>query len=387
MPPRKRKAVEAPETPESGASRRRSSRVTSSGKTMQKTPASKRGGSAKDRGKSNGTKRAKIEEDDDYDAYQEDVDIQKNGNSEEDDDEEFDEAAPPKVTFIPHVKLRDEGGVPYKDDRLHKNTMEFLKDLKANNKRSWLKSNDAEYRRSLKDWNSYVETMSQKIIEKDETIPELPTKDIVFRIYRDIRFSNDPTPYKPHYSAAWSRTGRKGPYACYYIHLEPGKCFVGGGLWHPEASAVARLRASIDERPHRWRRVLCDPAFQRTFLPDAKVKKGKKGKDTKAEDEKAIFKAFADANKEGALKTKPKGFDADHRDIELLKLRNYVVGTKMSDDVFTTTKGQNEVIEVIGAMAGFVSFLNATVMPDPGMDDDSSDDDGEGGDEEEEGEE
>ena len=57
-------------------------------------------------------------------------------------------------------------------------------------------AHDPEYRRSLKDWETYVETMTQKMIEVDETIPELPFKDVNFRIYRDIRFSKDPTPYK-----------------------------------------------------------------------------------------------------------------------------------------------------------------------------------------------
>lgn len=57
-------------------------------------------------------------------------------------------------------------------------------------------ANDGEYRRSLKDWESFVETLTEKIVETDETIPELPLKDVIFRIYRDIRFSKDPTPYK-----------------------------------------------------------------------------------------------------------------------------------------------------------------------------------------------
>lgn len=172
-------------------------------------------------------------------------------------------------------------------------------------------------------------TLTQKIIEADETIPELPFKDVNFRIYRDIRFSNDPTPYKvssplkcrsrgrptdrfsqSHYSAAWSRTGRKGPYACYYVHCEPGICFVGGGLWRPGGGAVQKLRASVDERPRRWRRVLMDPTFRETFLPKAK------------DDEKSVLKAFADANAVGALKVRPKvshprpelgGFAADVR--------------------------------------------------------------------------
>lgn len=157
-------------------------------------------------------------------------------------------------------------------------------------------ANDPEYRRSLQDWNSYVEALMQTIIAADPTIPELPLKDVVFRIYRDIRFSNDPTPYKPHFSAAFSRTGRKGPYACYYVHCEPGgSCFIGGGLWHPDAAHLARLRASIDERPRRWRRVLLEDGFRRVFLPGAK-----------AGDEKSCLKAFCKSNGENALKKKPK---------------------------------------------------------------------------------
>lgn len=103
-----------------------------------------------------------------------------------------------------------------------------------------------------------------------------------------------PTP--SNHMAHRSRTGKKGPYACYYIHCEPGSNFVGGGLWHPDGPSVQKVRASIDERPRRWRRVLNDEAFKRTFLP-------KVAGSTNEED---VLKAFAERNKEGALKTKPK---------------------------------------------------------------------------------
>ncbi|KAK8037905.1 hypothetical protein PG994_014672 [Apiospora phragmitis] len=306
------------------------------------------------------------------------------GNGEDSDEEEFDEGN--RVTFEPLPQLRDTGGVEYEDTRIHPNTLAFLKDLKANNKRSWLRARDPEFRRSLKDWDSFVETLTEKITEADETIPELPLKDVVFRIYRDIRFSKDPTPYKPHYSAAWSRTGRKGPYACYYVHCEPGgHCFVGGGLWHPDKDAIAKLRASIDERPHRIRRVLSNPHFRRTFLP--KAKDG---------DDKSIIAAFTAANQENALKTKPQpsalwsvlifekqGFHPDHRDIELLKLRNFTVGTKIKDSDFTSSAAQDKIMALIEPMVDYVTFLNRVVMPDPGDDSDSDTDENnaEGGDE------
>ncbi|KAJ9239255.1 hypothetical protein DTO166G5_2424 [Paecilomyces variotii] len=134
---------------------------------------------------------------------------------------------PGKQVFIKKPKARDPGNTPYQDQTIHPNTMLFLQDLKENNDRQWLKAHDADYRAAKKDWDSFVDSLTEKVIEKDETIPELPAKDLVFRIHRDIRFSNDPTPYKTHFSAAWSRTGRKGPYAAYYVHLQPGSCFVG----------------------------------------------------------------------------------------------------------------------------------------------------------------
>ncbi|KAK9769254.1 hypothetical protein SCAR479_14074 [Seiridium cardinale] len=292
-------------------------------------------------------KKAKSESEDD-----------ENGNKDEDSDDED-----PRVEFIPLPKLRDTGGIDYEPETVHPNTMAFLKDLKANNKRTWLKMRDPEFRRSLKDWESFVETLTEKIIESDETIPELPLKDVVFRIYRDIRFSKDPTPYKPHYSAAWSRTGRKGPYACYYVHCEPGNCSVGGGLWHPDKDALAKLRAGVDERPHRIRRILMNPEFRQAFLPKAKA------------DEASVIAAFCESNKENALKTKPQGFHPEHRDIELLKLRNYTVGQKIKDSDLTSPNAQEKIMAIINPMVEYVTFLNNVVMPDPNFDSDSDEDD------------
>ncbi|KAI1631450.1 hypothetical protein F4809DRAFT_166433 [Biscogniauxia mediterranea] len=319
-------------------------------------------------------------------------------DEDDDDDEDEDEDGDDRITFIPLPQLRDTGGVEYADTRLHRNTMLFLRDLKANNQRSWLKMHDPEYRRSLKDWESFVETLTERIIDADETIPELPLKDVVFRIYRDIRFTKDPTPYKAHYSAAWSRTGRKGPYACYYVHAEPGRCLVGGGLWQPDSEALARVRASIDERPHRIRRVLLDPAFRRTFLPDAggeggKKKNKQKEKKTKGkgkrkskdagggeeeeeeeqqdDEEKAVLDAFARANAEGALKTKPKGFHPEHRDIELLKLRSFTISKQIPDEVLLGDDAQDRIMDIIRPMVPFITFLNRTARPDPDEETDS----------------
>nr|POF05978.1 hypothetical protein CFP56_53365 [Quercus suber] len=117
--------------------------------------------------------------------------------------------------IIKKIKARPAGDIPYSDDTIHANTMLFLSDLKVNNDRQWLKMHDAEFRQAEKDFYSFLEGLTEKLTEIDDTIPELPVKDIVsvciekmlygiftrtriqiFRIYRDVRFSKDPTPYK-----------------------------------------------------------------------------------------------------------------------------------------------------------------------------------------------
>ncbi|KAK7221039.1 hypothetical protein V2G26_009042 [Clonostachys chloroleuca] len=311
----------------------------------------------------------KSEEDqDDGDEYNDEKPEEEEDGDDDEDEDEDDEDAPPKVRIVPLEKMRDTGGVEYEDNKIHKNTLLFLKDLKVNNKRSWLKSHDGEYRRALKDWESFVDSAMLTAIDIDETIPELPVKDVIFRIHRDIRFSKDPTPYKPHFSAAFSRTGRKGPYACYYIHCEPKSSFIGGGLWCPDKDQLAKLRRSIDRHPERWREVLNTPELKRIYLPGVKPS---------ADDEKAI-EAFFDKNQSNALKKKPMGFDADHRDIKLLRLRNFTLGAKIDESSLTADTAQEKIAECFRGLEPFVSFLNDVVMPDPNRE--------ESEDEEEEGE-
>ncbi|MCJ1252077.1 hypothetical protein MMC30_009315 [Trapelia coarctata] len=277
------------------------------------------------------------------------------------------DVAPGQEIVIKLPKARQPGKTPYKDDTIHPNTMLFLKDLQQNNDREWLKVHDADFRQSQKDFDSFVESLTEKIIEQDDTIPELPSKDIVFRIYRDVRFSSDHTPYKPYFSAAWSRTGRKGPYAHYYVQIQPGGSFVGAGVWHPEAEPLGLLRRAVDRKGHKLKNVLMDPRIRKECLKGA------------PNDEKKVIKAFAAANAEGALKSKPKGFDADNPNIEILRLKNYTIGCKLKDDEVVSS-GITRISELVGIMAPFVTWMNSVVMPD----EDSSDDDEDEEEEEEE---
>ncbi|EMD69245.1 hypothetical protein COCSADRAFT_105516 [Bipolaris sorokiniana ND90Pr] len=256
---------------------------------------------------------------------------------------------------IKKPKARDAGDTPYLDHTIHPNTILFLKELAANNDRSWLKLHDPDFRVAFQDFTTFAEKVSEKIIEADETIPELPVKDVIYRIYRDIRFSKDPTPYKTYFSAAWSRTGRKGPYAHYYIQVQPkGGSFVGGGYWQPDAAALAKLRHDIDRKPHKIKSVLRNRNFRETFLGGVQ------------DDDKKAVKAFASLsmNQSNALKRNPKGYDHDHKDIDLLRLRNFTIGRTVADEVIVGTSGLERVAELVMAMVPFITYLNSVVMPD-----------------------
>ena len=91
-----------------------------------------------------------------------------------------------------------------------------------------------------------------------------------------------------------SRTGRKGPYAHYYLQIQPGGSFIGGGIWHPDAPPLSLLRQDVDRKPHKLKKVLLDPNIRKEFLKGA------------PNDEKKAVKGFVGQNAENMLKTKPK---------------------------------------------------------------------------------
>ncbi|KAJ6124417.1 Conserved hypothetical protein CHP02453 [Penicillium samsonianum] len=279
---------------------------------------------------------------------------------------------PGQEVIIAKPKARDAGKIPYQDETLHPNTRLFLIDLASNNDRQWLKAHDPDYRAAKKDFETFLESLTPKIAEVDATVPELPVKDLVFRIHRDVRFSKNPLPYKvgylplrvpvacvhvvgmrvTHFSAAWSRTGKKGPYAAYYVHFQPGSCFVGCGLWNPESEPLALLREDIDENSAGLKEVLRAPEMRREFLKGA------------SDDDDAVVDAFTHHNRESALKTKPKGYEADNKNIKLLRLRSFTIGKPIADDELTGDDAQEKIAALVGVMEPFVTYLNSVVMPD-----------------------
>jgi uncharacterized protein (TIGR02453 family) len=184
----------------------------------------------------------------------------------------------------------------------------FLAELAANNDRAWFSPRKAEYERLIKE---PLEALCAALPERFAAHGVPLTADArksPFRIYRDVRFAKDKSPYKTNAAAGFpysdagddARRGAGG-----YFHLAPGEIYVGGGMWHPEAAWVAAWRRTVLERPGDVHAALDDPAFRAEF---------------------------GELNGHERLSRPPAGVPADHPDLELLKVKDVGFGRRMSDD-------------------------------------------------------
>src|ERR1700744_4403630 len=122
-------------------------------------------------------------------------------------------------------------------------TITFLQKLSKNNNKPWFDANREAYAVAKEDFEILVGEILNGLSAAEPLFKEQKAKDCIFRIFRDVRFSKDKTPYKAHFGAFFSRGGRKYPGAGYYLHLEAGcKSFDGGGLWVPEAPLLKAVR-------------------------------------------------------------------------------------------------------------------------------------------------
>lgn len=237
--------------------------------------------------------------------------------------------------FIRKIPALPAGKTPYKTTTIHPNTLTFLEELKLNNDRDWFQQRELQFRKAKEDFDSFVLELATNLQQYDDTIPTLPVKDLCFRIYRDVRFSNDRTPYKTNLSAAFSRTGRKGRFACYYVSIQPGgKTILACGLWQPNAEQLREIRAHIAAHGDEWDEIIEAPEF------------------------KEFFGGLSTSDR---LKTCPKGYAKDHERIEMLRLKSFTVSMSFTDEEATS----DGFLEILGAVAQqmepFVTMLNEII--------------------------
>ncbi|WP_109695296.1 DUF2461 domain-containing protein [Chitinophaga deserti] len=215
---------------------------------------------------------------------------------------------------------------------LQRSTLKFLKDLKLNNNKAWFDENKAAYLAAKEDFESLVQQLIDGLARIDPGMEGLVVKDCVFRIYKDVRFSKDKTPYKINMGASFTKGGKKSPLAGFYFHLEPGgHSMAGGGLWMPEPAALKKVRQEIDYNFAEFQRIVGAKDFIRLF--------GKVNGDS--------------------LKTAPQGYHEDNPAIAYLKLKSWVVTTHVSDDAATQPTLVREILRIFSTMIPFLGFLNA----------------------------
>ena len=214
-------------------------------------------------------------------------------------------------------------------------TFNFLKELAANNNREWFAKNKRSHDESRENVLDFTASIIKGLSETDRAIPsDLEPKDCVMRIYRDIRFSLDKTPYKTNFGVGISPNGKNFNGPGYYLHISPEECFVAGGCWMPGADQLKLIRQEIDYNGSDFRQSLDE------FLSTS----GNGRLDT-----------------DHKLKTTPKGYDANHPDIAYLRLKSYTVTVPLKSSDLTSPAATKTVAKAFAAINPFIVFLRNAI--------------------------
>lgn len=216
---------------------------------------------------------------------------------------------------------------------IQKSTLTFLSDLKKNNNREWFNDNRKRYTEAKDNFESLVQAVIDEVTKFDPILKGLEAKTCMYRINRDIRFSNDKTIYKTYMGAFIVKGGKNNgdKFAGYYIHIEPGNgSMVAGGAYVPPMPWLTAIRRKIDEQGDSFHKILNSKDLKNYF-----------------------------GNIEGEkLKSAPKGFPKDHRDIELLKMKSYLVSRQFTDREAASEGFFDLILKGCKAMKPLNEFLN-----------------------------
>jgi uncharacterized protein (TIGR02453 family) len=190
--------------------------------------------------------------------------------------------------------------------------LKFLKDLAKHNDRAWFEKNKPRYLEAKQGFEDVVGLLLKELAKFDAGLGNLDPKKLPFRIYRDVRFSKDKSPYKTNMGAGFSPNGKLVQEPGYYLHIEPGnKSFVAGGIYMPDAANLGKIRQEIDYNVDGINKIL------------------------KAKKFKSLYKGLDDFDK---LKTMPKGYSKDHPALDLLKHKSFIVSRPLTDKQVTDKK-------------------------------------------------
>jgi uncharacterized protein (TIGR02453 family) len=213
--------------------------------------------------------------------------------------------------------------------------LKFLKDIKKNNDRAWFEKNKPRYLGVKQDFENFVGELLKEFTKFDAGLAGLDHKKLTFRIYRDVRFSKDKSPYKTNMGAGFSPNGKLVQEPGYYIHLEPGnKSFVAGGIYMPDAANLSKVRQEIDYSADKLKKIVNAKSFKKSF---------------------AGFDEF------DKLKTMPKGYPKDHPQIEMLKLKSFILSHNFTDREVTDAKFIRNIVSHAKAIKPLNDFIKEAI--------------------------
>ncbi len=215
-----------------------------------------------------------------------------------------------------------------------KQILKFLNELKSNNDKTWFLAHKKDYEGAIEDFRLFTDMMISKVEEFDKSVKGVSAKNCVFRIYRDVRFSKDKSPYKTNFGAFIKGGGKNEARAGYYVHIEPGMSMLGGGIYMPPNDALLKIRKEIAKDSRPLKKIL---------------------------NEKKFKEAFVEIYDDEKLKTAPKGFSKDHPDIDLLCFKNYTVIQKLKDSEVTSTNFPEICAKSFKIMKPFNQYLNSII--------------------------
>ena len=215
---------------------------------------------------------------------------------------------------------------------IEKSTLTFLKNLGKNNNREWFNANKKEFEKSKQNFLEVFDQIIDGVAHFDQKVENEKDQIKIFRIYRDVRFSKDKTPYKTNLGGAIYPGGKKAPYAGYYVHIQPGESGLAGGKYELDSKQLLAIREYIAEHYKELETLLNSASFKKLF-PEG----------------------FGTENK---LKRVPRGFDKDHPAADLLKHKWFTVWHTVSDTEVLSKDFVSHATNVFKEMKTLHDFLN-----------------------------
>ena len=209
--------------------------------------------------------------------------------------------------------------------QLSSDIFSFFKKLEKNNNREWFEQHKPEFKALETTVKQFGEALKDQLNQHDSI-----DRFKLFRVYRDVRFSKDKTPYKIHFGLTWHRT--KPEYrGGYYLHLKPNDIFLACGFWDPNPADLKRIRQEIDMDADEYRDIINEPNFKRIW--------GELQGDS--------------------VKTAPKGYTKDHPNIDLLRYKQHIFMLRYTEEDVAAANFLDRLDTALQAVRPFVDYMSA----------------------------